>query len=223
MPTSLIGALLILVFVTPGYMWVRVEERHRLRTDRSPILEVAELFATGGLATATVGLLATIGAFVLSVRGVSHRLLLDVQALAAAQDPSGYLQTNLVAAIVMLGTIVVLAHLGAWGAARLWYPDRNRGRLHPASTPWYDVFGTIDTDAHAALLTVEQHNGTMLTGLMRSYPVAAADERVIALQRPIHRQVAGREIQLLDVDFVLLPGESIRAVYVAARPVSATK
>jgi hypothetical protein len=232
MPTTFLGLALFVLFVTPGYMWVRQEERFRPRAERTQILEVAELLVFGAIfslfATALVALL-----------GSRLRPLLDVGVWVSAPEPSTYLQRRPMRAGASLLGVVGLSNLGALAFARWWFSRkgterrltvrtwaRNRlGRAEPelpriqvANTPWYDIFGALDKDEQVALLTVVQVDGVVLTGLLKTYDVkASGGEQDLVLQAPITRDAPGRCAQEMRDDFVILPGASIREVFVKVK------
>lgn len=209
-PTTFLGLALFVAFIIPGYMWVRVEERARPRPDRSPLLEAAELVAVGALAS-------TVAAGLAALLGAQLRPLLNVQRWIDAPEPSAYLQANALRAVASLLFVVILANLGTYWSARLRFG--RSGRLQSAHTPWYDTFRGFDTDKNAALVSVEQANGVVLTGLLRSYDVTASgNEQVLALQGPIKRQRPGERTVTVPADFVVLPPDSLRAVYIAKKP-----
>ena len=170
MPTTFVGLALFVAFATPGYMWVRVEERARPRPDRSQLLEAAELLTVGAVASLiSAAIVATLGSFL--------RPLLDVAAWARAADPSAYVQAAILSTLTSLLLTVLLANVGASLAAGWWFSSRGRRqreslrervrqrlklgppsqpRIQTANTPWYDVLGSIDKTTHVAILTVIQ-------------------------------------------------------------------
>ena len=237
MPTTFLGLALFILFVTPGYLWVRLEERTRPRAERTQILELAELLVVGAVfslfATALVALL-----------GSHLRPLLDIGAWASSPKPSVYLQRNPMRAGASLLGAVSLSNLGALVFARWWYSSKGRKqrltaqgwirdrlgwgepeppRIRVANTPWYDVFGAIEKNDQVAVLTVVQVDGVVLTGLMKTYDVkASGGEQDLVLQAPITRDAPKRPAEDMRDDFVILPGASIREVFVTIQDAEPT-
>jgi hypothetical protein len=236
-PTTFVGLALFVAFITPGYMWVRVEERARPRPDRSQLLEVAELLVIGAFAS-------LLSAALVAVLGSHLRPLLNTAAWVGASEPSAYLQAHAMRGLASLVLTVLLANGGAHGAASWWFGRTGRSqrarlsawtrerlgltapppqRIQTAHSPWYDVFGSIDKERHVAVLTVLQDDGAVVTGLLRSYDASAAgDEQDLALQRPIKLQRPGGVLTELRDDFVVLPARTIRAVLITLKKAAAS-
>jgi len=54
-PINFVSIVLFLVFMTPGFTWVRVEERERPRPDRTQLLEAAGSLSIGTIASVLAG------------------------------------------------------------------------------------------------------------------------------------------------------------------------
>lgn len=226
MPDNFVSFVLFVAFITPGYVWIRLEERARPRPDRSGILEVAELLTIGVLASfaaaAFVGWLGT------RVSG-----LFDVPSWAKAQRPSEYLAAHAINAGSSVLVAVLVANLGVLVAAGSWFGEpgrrvRNWWRQRPgisagksAYTPlrigssvWFDVLGDLEKNQRRVFLTVVQDDGTVLDGYLRSYVYDAhGEDQDIALQPPLHWRPPGGERAVLSTAHAVVPGRSIRAVY----------
>lgn len=105
MPDNLVGLVLFVAFITPGYLWVRLEERARPRPDRSGLLEVAELLTIGVLASLFAA--AFVGWLGARVPG-----LLDVSSWADAERADEYLAEHWIKAGVSLLGVVLSANVG---------------------------------------------------------------------------------------------------------------
>lgn len=233
MPTNFIGLALFVVFITPGYLWVRVEERSRPRPDRSQLLEVAELLMVGAVASfLAAGFLAALGPHL--------GALLNVADWIGAPDRTAFLSGRLVQAMNSLLLTVLTAHGATHAVATWWFSKsgtEHRARFHrwvrrqigmtppsapriqAAHTPSFDVFGSIDKTKDVAVLTVVQDGGEVVTGLLRSYDVAAAaGDQDLALQAPLTYERPGGSPTSIPADYAMIPGGVIKRVFVEVRP-----
>ncbi len=233
MPNTFVGLALFVAFITPGYLWVRAEERSRPRPERSQLLEVAQLLMVGAVASLTaLSVVATLGAHL--------RPFLNLAAWVAAPDPAEYVSRWLPQALRSLLLTVFIAHGATYTAATWWFSPtgarvrsrsdemvrkligmtpRTAPRIDPAHTPWFDVLGSIDKSTEVAVLTVVQDGGRVVVGLLRSYDVAAAaDKQDLALQAPISYQSPGGALTPVAVKFAVIPGGTISRVFIDVKP-----
>lgn len=228
-PSTFLGFALFVAFIIPGYMWVRVEERVRPRPDRSQLLEVAELVAVGALAS-------TLAGGVTALLGSPLRPLLNVYRWSNSPDPSAFLQANVLRAVASLLLAVVLANAGTKTVAEWRFSERGElqlaklrsrlrmyrrpHRLRIGNTVWYEVLGKVNKETEAALLTVVQDDGTMLTGWISSYDYTARGaEQDLALQQPITwRPPRGPAHDLERVSYVIVPAQTLRSAFIAVVP-----
>lgn len=232
-PTNFVGLALFVVFITPGYLWVRIEERSRPRPDRSPLLELAELLMVGAVAS-------LVAAVLVAELGSRVKSLLDVGDWIGASDRGGVLRAHLAPAMNSLLLAVLIAHGATHSVATWWFSQsgtaqrvrfhrwlRRQVRMKPpappriqaAHTPWFDVFGSVDKTKELAVLTVVQEDGEVLTGLLRSYDVTApAGGQDLALQAPLTYQRPGEQARPALAHYAMIPGGVIKRVFVEVKP-----
>lgn len=221
MPDTFIGLALFVLFIAPGHIWVRMEERWRPRQERSGLSEAAELVTTGGI----FSLLA--GACVIWLgQGVDWSL--SITEMLQRPSPRAYALAHVGAATVAALVLVLLSHLFALLAARLWFDKpgawiRQRigraGRLRVGHTVWFDLFGSVDKQQERVPVTVGLNDGAIFDGFLLDYvPDAAVDDQVLALQGPIFASIGGAERIRTQAEFGLILGSNIRWVLGRVEP-----
>ncbi len=207
-PDSLAGLLLFAASLGPGYVYIRVAERRAPRTERSQLLETAELLVLGALITTVVAMLVIWGA-----REVG---LVDVNAVR--REGIGYLLLHPLRGFATLGAIF-LASYALGGLAALLVHWKKQPSQQPG-TVWRDVLGE-KKETHNAWATVELRDGRFLQGQVASYTLGMSSEpRELALAAPLYqRRVRSTQVERVhNVDFLLLREEDVLYVAVEYQP-----
>jgi len=201
-PGSLAGLILFAASLGPGYVYVRVAERRTPRTERSQLLEAAELLVIGALTTTVVAMLVLLGA-----REVG---LVDVNAVR--REGLAYLLLHPLRGCLTLGAIFALSYTVAGLAAYL--AHRQEQPSQQPGTVWREVLGQKKR-THDAWATVELRDGRFLQGQVASYTLDTVSEpRELALAAPIYqRRPSNAEVEDVRGDFLTLREED--AIYVA--------
>nr|MDQ6947331.1 DUF6338 family protein [Actinomycetota bacterium] len=124
-PGGVVGLLLFVVAVAPGYVYLRVAERFETRPDRSQLLEAAELVVIGAVVTTITALVAVI------LGAVWPGLFVDVSAWAKAGAP--YLRNHPYTTAWSLG-FVIFAGCGVAAGFALLAHHRRDAELVPGGT-----------------------------------------------------------------------------------------
>lgn len=190
-PETLLGVLLLIGSIGPGYVWIRVSELRRPQQQRSTLVETAELAVVGFGCTAVAALV------VLAVADRVERLRIDLP--AAEADFGAYVATEPVRAIGTVIAVFGFAHLLALVGARL----RHRGEttLVPGYSVWDQVFELADRSVRVFAET-ELRDGRRFTGFVHTWDVGSTeDRRDLALYAPITVAAPGRDPVDLDEQF----------------------
>jgi hypothetical protein len=175
-PGNLVGLILFLAAVAPGYVFVRTSERFRARPGRSALLEAAELLVIGAACTTIASLIAV---------GLAEWLgggFLDIPAWA--EQGNDYLRGEPYRLAWSVGFVLLVASAAAFGLAHL----ANRGRTGDivlGVTVWSGAFEAAGHKGQRAWLTAHLHDGRIVEGYVKGYPTGASDVQALALQRPI--------------------------------------
>jgi Family of unknown function (DUF6338) len=209
-PETVLGLLLFVGSIGPGFVWVQVAERRRPQQERTAILEAAELSFVG---LACTGLSAMA---VLVVVNEWRGLGVDVDALATAGDT--YLLTEPLRGLGTVLAILALSFGLAYGAARLRLPSE--APILPGFSVWDQVFALAEKGrrAYAAL---ELRDGRRFAGYVHVWDVGTSEEnRDLALQAPIKAQFPGAPSLDLDetVHFMTFREDDIRWMTVTQEP-----
>lgn len=167
MPASS-AALLVLIVLVPGYVWLSQTVRHR-RANHSPT-QVEEILTLVGSGLLISGPIMAIAA-----------LMADKTVVALLSTPADKVHSELLRRSIWLGlgalaVSIVVALLGAWGYRKL-HPVRS------GESGWHDAF-TVSKSIH---LDVGLTDGTTVRGLLYSYDGKSHGAgRDIVLKAPIH-------------------------------------
>ena len=175
-PGNLVGLLLFVLAVAPGWVWVRVAERRQVLPDRSTLLEAAQLVATGVVFT-TAAAIAVLGI------GTGVGWLPDLREITAVG--STFLYEEPYRSGLTLVAILGLSLVGAYGAARIVYRGQEPS-LVPAGSVWRDVFGEGGA-GRPIFVSTTLVDGRVVDGYLYSYSTDAdGGDQDLALQEPIH-------------------------------------
>jgi len=198
-PDTLLGLLLFIGAIGPGYVWLLVVERRRPSEERSAILEAAELSFVGILSTGVAAFI------VLGVVDGWESLGVDTSALAT--DGGKYLLQEPIKGIGTLLAIFGLSFGLAWGAAQIGQPDDPP--IKPGFNVWDRVFSL--TGPEKVFVTAELRDRRRFSGYVHAWDVGTGEEdRDLSLQAPIKvRPPGGPEYELSGVHFLALQQEEI--------------
>lgn len=175
-PANLVGLLLFVLVLAPGWLWVRVAERRQVRPDRSALLEAAELVVTGVIFT-------TAAAVVVVGIGVGVGWLPELRAVT--MSGSTYVQDEPYRTAGVVAMVFALSLVAAYGTARLVYRGKEAS-LVPAGSVWQDVFGE-GGEGRPIFVSTSLVDGRVVDGYLYSYSTdASGGDRDLALQAPIY-------------------------------------
>jgi Family of unknown function (DUF6338) len=199
-PDTLLGLLLFVGSIGPGYVWVLYAERRRPREERSAILEAAEL--------AFVGVACT-GASALAVLAVVNEWeTLEVDTGRLVTEGAASLAAEPVRGLGTLLAILALSYGLALGAARLKY-----GTGKPVITglnAWDEMFG-LRKPEQPVYATAELRDGRCFAGWVYRWDAGStAERRELTLNAPISmRSPGGAPTPVERVHFLTLHQDEI--------------
>ena len=199
MPDTLIGLLVALAGVAPGYIFVRQAERREPRRERSTLLEAAEMLLIGGSSTAVSILL------VLSLaQAISY---LDLPALL--EEPTHYFGVQPQRVLVAGCAVLAVSYSLSWVAATLIFRGRPPN-IHPNYSVWRAVISEASRTSGDAMAALEMKDGRVVSGFVHSYTLDPdSDVREIALKEPIYARTAGSAPVRIETDYLIVPGEAL--------------
>jgi hypothetical protein len=203
MPSTLLGIVVLVVSLGPGYVYVRVAERHEPRPERSQLLEAVEMAVFGAVAS-TISLTAT-----LILADLTNAI--DVSALI--ERSKTYFADHAVAALCAGLVATLLAYLVAFAAGFARHRSK-QAAVWPGRTIWLDVlWHKRPTQDHTALTTIELRDGRVLIGMLYGFTAQDAENREIALRAPLAAKPGPHGLfELLRDEFILLREEEVRYV-----------
>lgn len=201
---TLFGLVAFAAAAGPGYVYVRLAERHEPRRARSQLQEAAELVLVGILATLT-GLLASL-AFWEAVGLINGGAL-------SGSDLGHYVLAHPMRGFVVLATALAVSFTSVWVLVRLKF-DGTIVNIHPDDSAWYSAFRRQAPASHGVLVTLGLEDGQAITGALSAFTVAPDKEREILLNapanRPIYVQDASGTPQALTDTFIIIQGAKIK-------------
>lgn len=204
LPGDLVGLILLLAAVAPGYVFLRVAERYRPRPDRSALLETAEVLAIGAACTTVAALL------IVGLEGAVHGVVVDVSTWS--EQGNAYLRERPYTAARSIGFALVGACVVAYVSARI----VNRGRppgIVPGATVRAGVFEPTSRKGWRAWVAVHLKDGSVVEGYLLAYPTGGSDVQEIALRKPIGRTDPGQQRALVTgVDRVIISADEIAMI-----------
>jgi hypothetical protein len=207
-PTTLLGLLVFAASVGPGYVYVSVAERHKLRRTRSALLEASEVLSVGGVAS-LVSLL-----FWLFVAEETNWLDLKRIPHGAADYIAAYPVRTLGFPLVVLATSYGLA----WGVARRRH--RNLPESIGVGSVWYSQIGD-EGGTRYVYGTAELRDGRSIYGQIVSFTLdEAEEERQVSFGRPLRvKQRGGDWVDFPSLDCIIVDGEDVLTLAVQYRNV----
>ena len=199
-PTTLLGVVLLIAGLAPGYVYVRTSERRAPRIDRSRLLEVAEVLGVGLMLT---GLSSVVVSF---VGRTAPTAFVDIRDWIAGGN--SYLRDHPYEVTASVGLALAGSLLASWSLARLVHRGA-AASLRPELSIWHQIFGpNPDTPkfVHARL-----RDGSVVEGFAFAYTFnRELVDREIALQKPMFMsESAAAERQPINADALILRGDDI--------------
>jgi hypothetical protein len=206
-PDTVLGLVVLLASLGPGFVYLRVAERRGPRVPRSGLIESVELVVLGAAASAVTVLVVALGAAALRILTIS----------ALARTPAAYYHRHPVLVIGLAAAALIAAYPVAWAMARVVY----RGK--PVTNVPGSAWSRMLTDArpskdHGVFATVELRDGRKLSGTVASYTLDEENpNREIALweprilmpgqTRPSQLGLEDRFVLLREADVVAISGQ----------------
>jgi hypothetical protein len=199
-PDSLLGLLLFVGSIGPGFVWVLYAERRRPREERSAILEAAELAFVGVACTGISTLL------VLAVIDAWDSLDVDTSRLGS--DGVTYIAEEPIKGLGTLLVILAFSYAIARVAARVKY-----GSTEPVVVglnAWDEMFALSEYQ-QMVYATAELRDGRCFAGWVYGWDAgSAAGRRELTLQAPISVRLPGGEAtEVKGADFLALHQDEI--------------
>ena len=210
-PSTLLGLLLFLGAVGPGYVYLRVSERRRPHVGRTGVAEAAEFLVTGALASAFA---AVLWICLLDATGQ-----LNTEKLAA--KPRSYLLEHLTQVSLIFMGVLITAYLAAWGAARLIHWGEPVS-IHHGFNSWYAMISKGRPTASVPYVTVDLHDGTTVSGWPRVFTVEEVplEQRELVLAEPLLRRSGESDFRRTTDHCVAIHGAEVRTVSVRYQAVT---
>lgn len=198
-PDSLLGLVLLVALLTPGFVYLETRER------RHPGIEYSALRETSVVVVASVVALTVSVLLIALLRSVAPGATPDVGAYV--RDGEQALRANYVEAFVWLSAAVAMASLFAWlwaapptlpprfvgDKASKWIDDRRGSGVIKQVSGWSAAFDMHSTTRK--IVEIVLVDGTSLFGTLgsRSTQIAETDDRDLVLTVPIKVREAGGE------------------------------
>ena len=200
---TLFGVVAFAAAAGPGYLYVRLAERHEPRRSRSQLQEAAELVLVGILATA-VGLLTSL-AFWEAVGLISGGSL--------SSDLGHYVLAHPMHGFAVLTSALAVSYSSVWFLVRLQF-DGTAANIHPDDSAWYAAFRRQAPLNHGVLVTLSLEDGRAITGALSTFTIAPDKKREILLNapgnRPIYVQDANGAPKPISDTFIIVQGTEIQ-------------
>ena len=186
-PTTVVGVIVFLAVLLPGFAWLWISERRGPMTTRSPSVAIAELAVVGTFAAAI--------AFTLVVLlGTALSWLVDVRAVLRATDLSAFLADHMWQSLASC-FLQILGGTGLAGGLAAIARKPGRTTFHPGSTVLHQVMEedrvtaqrekeVIDGQTVQAMVALTTRDGTVIEGYLRCFP-ADREESYLAIEAPI--------------------------------------
>lgn len=197
-PSSVVGLLLFVACLGPGYVYVRLVERSEPRADRSTLHEAVEFLVVGAV-TSTIAV-----AVVLIVARYSHWL--DPESLGT--HTRHYVVVHPIRASSAVLAVLVLSYGGAALAALAARAGKETGHK-PGSSAWMELLRT-DAKDPPLIVTVEMRDGRKVSGYLHGATAGVVGDRELALKKPIAvTPQHGSAFVLVHEDFLILREQDV--------------
>lgn len=182
LPTTVVGIVLFLVFLLPGFTFALSRERHR------PVRRLSAFRETAWTVLASsVAFLIAVGLFL-----VCALIWAPVSSLgrAALSNPEAYFAEHPLWSIGVVGGYIAVAGVLSWIAGSpapriIWRKIRKSDVIDPAASSWWVLFEQHPT--LEKLVGVTLTDGTWIGGTLRSWSRDAEEsaDRDLTIQAPI--------------------------------------
>jgi Family of unknown function (DUF6338) len=221
MPSTVLGLVLFLCFITPGLVFELLRERSR------PARQYSVLRETSVVIVASVSFLVPAVLMLLLARSCVSERRPDLESqwfphfYAMAKEPAQYSASHLAQVVVFILAAIALAGLLACAtdlALRRRYPSAGAVRKDPL------LFDVLDgpfrpTDARAVIAAVELKNGAIVHGAILGHE-SKTDQTLAWLALTQHSQIEyairqpdGNLVKIPDHwEYILIPGDEVRTI-----------
>ena len=213
-PPTTLGALLLVLALVPGWIYLRLVERLQPPSGTSGLHQLLEVVAVG---------VATTGVSAIAVALVPHRLLPFLLDVAALAKDSAYLRFHARLAVASVAVVFGLAVLLAY----LLYRVRARRLPREFSNKqdvWVRSIGDRPKDRHP-YVALHLVDGRTIEGPLHSFAIGIeAGKRDIALKGPIRITDPGQSPRHIPgMDRLVVPESKIGMIAVHHAPVEIPK
>ena len=176
-PDNVVGLLLFVASLAPGYVYTIISERYEPRGDRSALMEAAGLVLVGALSSVVALLVLLIIAQATGFLDLGRIL----------EHGTDYLANEPIKVLVSLVAALLLALVFAVVAA-LWVHRKQEPSLRPNRPVWLEVERKAREGGNPAFVAIQLRDGRVLEGFADAYSVVTAgdERRDFALQAPIY-------------------------------------
>jgi flagellar biogenesis protein FliO len=209
-PPTTLGALLLVLALVPGWIYLRLVERLQPPSGTSGLHQLLEVLAVG---------VATTGVSAIAVVLVPHRLLPFTLDVAAWAKDDAYLRPHARAAVASVAVVFGLAVLLAYLLYRL-RALRTPREFSSQQDVWVRSIGSRPKGQHP-YIGLHLADGQLIEGPLHSYTFGAeAGKRDIALSGPIRITAAGQSTphKHLNLDRLVVPESKISLITVHHAP-----
>lgn len=199
LPGTLLGFVLFIASLGPGYVYVRVAERHDPRPERSQLAEAVEMAIFGAVATTMSA------AVILMISGSTG--LLDLSALV--ERPRAYLIAEPMRVLATLLATGGASYALAWTVGVIRHREE-QAVVHPGRTMWLEMlWHAKPSQAHSTIATVELRDGRTVVGMVGGFTAQDSEQRELALQAPLAARSGTGEFEPLPDTFLLIREDDI--------------
>lgn len=179
MPVDLLGLILFLTAVSPGYVYLRIAEARKPRPTRPTLVQTVEIFLIGSVFTGLAGV--GVSAFMQDQFG-----LLD----GWISDSGQYWKEHYNLVATWVTCVIVVAHGAAAGTARFIYRNVPPG-YSPGGSVWTQMLAR-DHDETLVFVSAHLADANVVSGYVSGFDLdAERSQRDLALQAPIYLTLPG--------------------------------
>ena len=203
-------ALLVVLALFPGWVFVRLAETKASRPERSQLAELLELAAIGFTTTA-------ISALAIAAMSTMKDFSFLFNVPASVHTGQQYLGEHLVAALLSTILCIALSCILAFALFSIVFQHRSAD-FRPGSSPWIHALATFPVGMQN-WVGIHRRDGSLVEGLFLSGTSGPdSDRREIALSSPIRVTKPDGTLENLNINRVLIPGEEIISITVIHVP-----
>jgi hypothetical protein len=172
LPSTILGVLLAVAALGPGFLYVSVAERAQPRPQRSTLFEAVEMAVLGATST-LVALLATV-----AVAEATNSLDFD----ALARNGGREILRDPLPWLVGIAGLLAISYATIFAVAKLRY--RSKASHVPAGTAWQMIFHEHRPAGEDAFVTAYLRNGAQITGRVEMSTAPLEQSRELGLRGP---------------------------------------